>query len=208
MPDISPYYVLSFIIMAAYWITIISVIVVVITENRNPVRSLAWVTVLLFLPVVGLIIYIFFGRSIKNEAMLAKMKKRKLLQPELVKQVDFSKLPLSDCSLQQIRLAHSLMGAVYYPGNDIDIYIDGEALFKQLKDLTESSISSIVTSKSVGVDGVDFSTIKFVLSATSESSTNKLKCSMSILAAIDTASSALITPFVQTSNESLSKSVI
>ena len=97
MPDISPYYVLSFIIMAAYWITIISVIVVVITENRNPVRSLAWVTVLLFLPVVGLIIYIFFGRSIKNEAMLAKMKKRKLLQPELVKQVDFSKLPLSDC---------------------------------------------------------------------------------------------------------------
>ena len=143
MPDISPYYVLSFIIMAAYWITIISVIVVVITENRNPVRSLAWVTVLLFLPVVGLIIYIFFGRSIKNEAMLAKMKKRKLLQPELVKQVDFSKLPLSDCSLQQIRLAHSLMGAVYYPGNDIDIYIDGEALFKQLKDDLRSAKSSI-----------------------------------------------------------------
>ena len=141
MPDISPYYVLSFIIMAAYWITIISVIVVVITENRNPVRSLAWVTVLLFLPVVGLIIYIFFGRSIKNEAMLSKMKKRKLLQPELVKQVDFTKLPLSDSSLQQIRLAHSLMGAVYYPGNDIDIFIDGEALFRQLKDDLKSAKS-------------------------------------------------------------------
>ena len=38
-----------------YALTILSVIAVVVSENRNPVKSLAWVTVLLVVPVVGLV---------------------------------------------------------------------------------------------------------------------------------------------------------
>lgn len=141
--DISPSYVLSIIIIIAYTITIISVIFIVITENRNPVRSLAWVTVLLCLPVIGLILYVFFGRSIKNKALIAKMSKRKLLYSEAIKQVDFSKLPLSSDSLQQIRLGHSLMGAVYYPGNKVDIYTDGSEMFGKLKEDIANAKKSI-----------------------------------------------------------------
>ena len=44
-----------------YALTILSVIAVVVSENRNPVKSLAWVTVLLVVPVVGLVLYIVFG---------------------------------------------------------------------------------------------------------------------------------------------------
>ena len=40
------------------WVT---TIVVVITENRNPVKTLAWVMVLVFLPLVGFILYLLFG---------------------------------------------------------------------------------------------------------------------------------------------------
>ncbi len=39
----------------------IVIVVVILSENRNPVKSLAWVTVLLLLPVVGLVLYMFFG---------------------------------------------------------------------------------------------------------------------------------------------------
>ena len=39
-----------------YALTILSVIAVVVSENRNPVKSLAWVTVLLVVPVVGLVL--------------------------------------------------------------------------------------------------------------------------------------------------------
>ena len=49
-----------------YALTILSVIAVVVSENRNPVKSLAWVTVLLVVPVVGLVLYIVFGRNIQN----------------------------------------------------------------------------------------------------------------------------------------------
>ena len=45
------------ILAIVYFITIISCIVVVLSENRNPIKSLAWVTVLFFLPVAGLVCY-------------------------------------------------------------------------------------------------------------------------------------------------------
>ncbi|MDE6643599.1 MAG: PLDc N-terminal domain-containing protein, partial [Muribaculaceae bacterium] len=49
--------ILGWCLTAAVFITTIIVVVVVISENRNPVRSLAWVTVLLVAPVIGLFLY-------------------------------------------------------------------------------------------------------------------------------------------------------
>ena len=44
------------IVIVAYLVTVLSIIAVVISENRNPVKSLAWVTAMLFLPVVGMVL--------------------------------------------------------------------------------------------------------------------------------------------------------
>ena len=47
-----------------YFITVISTIVVILSENRNPVKSIAWIVVLLFLPVRLLTIWLqCYGRS-------------------------------------------------------------------------------------------------------------------------------------------------
>ena len=42
---------------------VIGTIIVVILDNRNPVKTMAWILVLTFLPFIGLIFYIFFGRT-------------------------------------------------------------------------------------------------------------------------------------------------
>ena len=55
---------------AIYVLSIIITLGVILSENRNPVKSLAWVTVLVLMPAVGVVIYIFFGRSIKNKRMI------------------------------------------------------------------------------------------------------------------------------------------
>ena len=52
------------VLVIAYLITVVSIVGVVLSENRNPVKSLGWITVLLLFPVGGLILYIFFGRSV------------------------------------------------------------------------------------------------------------------------------------------------
>jgi cardiolipin synthase len=46
-----------------FGITIVLMIVVLVLENDNPIRTLAWILVLLYIPVVGFFFYLFFGRN-------------------------------------------------------------------------------------------------------------------------------------------------
>lgn len=123
------YYIL---LLSAYVGTIISLVAVVLSENRNPVKSLAWITVLLMVPVFGVVLYIFFGRSLKNTRMITRRNRRRLRKKESFKTVDIAALPLSQASKQQIRMARSLNGSIFYPGNDVDIFVDGHSKFDAL----------------------------------------------------------------------------
>lgn len=123
-----------------YVITTIGTIGVILSENRSPVKSLAWVTVLLLLPVLGLVLYLFFGRSIKNTRMISRRNRRKLRRRESFKKVKFDRLGLSKESLQQIQLSRTLNGAIYYPGNTTRVFTNGQDKFDALKrDLKSAS---------------------------------------------------------------------
>ena len=120
------------VLMAAYIGTIISLIAVVLSENRNPVKSLAWITVLLMVPVFGAVLYIFFGRSLKNTRMITRRNRRRLRKRESFKSIDIASLTLTQASKQQIKMARTLNGSIYYPGNKIDIFTSGRAKFDAL----------------------------------------------------------------------------
>lgn len=122
------YYVLT----GIYVFSIVVTLGVVISENRNPVKSLAWVTVLIMLPIVGIILYIFFGRSIKNTRMITRRNRKKLKRLESSRPIDIKKLYFSPATKQQIRLARSLSGAYYYNNNDVEIFTDGKSKFDSL----------------------------------------------------------------------------
>ena len=98
------------------------IIIVILSENRNPVKSLAWVTVLLLMPVIGLPLYIFFGRN-----------RRRLRRREKRVEFDTRKIVLSDGSIQQIIMAKTLSGAQFYPGNTVEVFTDGNAKFRSLE---------------------------------------------------------------------------
>ncbi len=53
-----------------YLLTILVVIGVMILENRSPVKSLSWILVLLLLPGLGIIFYIFFGQNRRKEKII------------------------------------------------------------------------------------------------------------------------------------------
>ncbi len=120
-------------IFIVYLLTIVGIIGIVVSENRNPVKSLAWVTVLLMLPMLGIVLYLVFGRNIQNHRKLSRRNRRRLRKRQPSSNVTFRHLPLSPESMQNIRLAHSLGGAQIYSDNSIDIYTDGEQKFRQLK---------------------------------------------------------------------------
>lgn len=133
MPDFVYTHWFFLICCTIYAATILSIIYIILQENRNPVRSLAWITVLFFLPVIGLVFYLFFGRNIKNKVLISKRLKKRFAHNRTIRQADILRLPLSDESRQQILLGHSLSRAVYFPGNQIDIYTQGKAMFDAYK---------------------------------------------------------------------------
>lgn len=57
-----------------YFGAIISTIVVIILDNRNPVKTMAWILILLFLPIVGLVfISSLVGVSVGNVSSVKKV---------------------------------------------------------------------------------------------------------------------------------------
>lgn len=124
-----------------YVLSIITVIVVIIGENRNPVKSLAWVTVLILFPAVGLVLYFFFGRNIKNKHMISRRNKRRLRRAV---QLPSGKLTHSRCLNERTsklaKLATALAGSPVYTDNALEIFSDGASKFNALKrDLRSAS---------------------------------------------------------------------
>lgn len=131
---------------ALLWIAVAStviIIVVIISENRNPVKSLAWVTILLLLPVVGLVLYLFFGRNIKNKRMISRRNRRRLRRREKHTKADPRESGLSPENIQQVNLGRSLTGAQFYPDNDVSLFFDGASKFEALRRDLEAARHSI-----------------------------------------------------------------
>jgi len=55
-----------------FGITIVLMIVVLVLENEDPVHTLAWILVLLYIPVVGFFIYLFFGRNWRKSRLFSR----------------------------------------------------------------------------------------------------------------------------------------
>lgn len=133
-----------YVFTALYIITAIGCIIVVVSENRNPVRSLAWVTVLLLLPVVGILVYLFFGRSLKSVMMISRNNRMKRSGQASLNTPESSNFNLSESSLQIINLVNSLGEPHFFKTNQVDIFTEGEAKFSQLKaDLLAAKNTSI-----------------------------------------------------------------
>ncbi|MBQ5605910.1 MAG: cardiolipin synthase [Prevotella sp.] len=56
----------------AYVIVTIIAIVTVLMDNRQPAKTVAWVMVLMFLPIVGIVLYFFFGQNIRKEKYISR----------------------------------------------------------------------------------------------------------------------------------------
>ncbi|MCU0379309.1 MAG: cardiolipin synthase [Bacteroidales bacterium] len=55
-----------------YVITILSICLMIVFENRNPVKTLSWLLVIIFVPVAGVILYVVFGRSYRKQKIYSR----------------------------------------------------------------------------------------------------------------------------------------
>lgn len=119
-------------LLLVYFVVVISCVVVVVSENKNPIRAISWTLALLFLPVIGVVFYLFFGRSLKGKAMISKKVRRKLLERSRPKQHVFENAGLDSEQIQKVKLAHNLCHAHLELNNSVVIFTNGKKKFDQL----------------------------------------------------------------------------
>lgn len=123
-------HVLTILFVALYGYTLVTTISVLLLENRNPVKSLSWVLVLLFLPFIGLIFYLIFGQNLKKQKII---KKRIRIPSKLQKnlsEIDKDGTSIIDTNqLNLIKLLIKNSDANVYCDNKIEILSEGKKTF-------------------------------------------------------------------------------
>lgn len=112
-------------VLAVYVILVASTVTVVLLENRQPAKTIAWTIVLVMLPVIGLIIFYFFGQNIRKERYIGKRLYNLLTQRMLgeVSRLPAGAYPPKHAPL--IRLFERTNKAVPTVDNRIDSYGTG-----------------------------------------------------------------------------------
>ena len=100
---------------------IIGIILVIILDNRNPVKTLAWILVLMFLPIVGLVLYIFFGRNGRKVRIISKKSYSRLLKKPMAEYLAQETCTYPSNYSRLISLFQHTDQSFPFDGNKIDI---------------------------------------------------------------------------------------
>ncbi len=135
------------IILILYLIVIITVVAGVLSEKRNPVKTVSWITVILMLPIAGLVFFILFGQSYRRKKIFNRKILRDLKQIEQYSKKQVKELAKSnDLHLQNniktIRLLLNNSKTLLTYNNTIKILNNGantfEDIIEELKNAKES----------------------------------------------------------------------
>jgi cardiolipin synthase len=108
-----------------YFCIVLGTVVVVVLDNRNPVKTIAWILVLMFLPFIGLLFYFFFGRSRRRERIISRKSFNRLLKKPMAEYLAQSKIDLPQQYSNLARLFENTNQSLLFDGNDVEIYTDG-----------------------------------------------------------------------------------
>lgn len=129
--------IVSFSLRIIYLAVIIGTIVVIVLDNRNPVKTLAWILVLMFLPFLGLILYFFFGRNYHRQHILSKKSYNRLLKKPMAEYLAQENYAYSSRYSRLISFFQYTNQAFPFDGNRVELYTDGtsmlQALLRELK---------------------------------------------------------------------------
>ena len=114
------------------WIIIIGTILVIVMDNRNPVKTLAWILVLIFLPVVGLVFYFFFGRSQRHERIIGKKVYGHLMKKPIAEYMAQPSARLPEDDKRIIDLFHNVNQSLPFEGNSIETFTSGDSFIQAL----------------------------------------------------------------------------
>ncbi len=126
-----------------YIMTVSGVVMIILFENRNPLKSIAWIFVLIFLPVAGLIFYLFFGRDFRKMRLISR-KSLKRLNSFSSDEMTTGGLPQSEPKPDNVVKLNKKLGlSRVFQGNKVEVLTTGGSFFKSMIDAIKEAKSFI-----------------------------------------------------------------
>jgi cardiolipin synthase len=119
-----------------YALVVSFTIAMVVLDNRHPVRTLAWVLVLFYLPFIGLVFYFFFGRSTRRQRLIGYKTVSSLYKRPREKYLAQEALSPTAINSPVMAFFRKVSRALPFDGNAIRLHTSGyEMLHDMLRDI-------------------------------------------------------------------------
>ena len=122
----------KFIIFGIYQLIVIVTIIHVVMDNRQPAKTMAWALVIWFIPIVGIVFYLFFGINTRKERLVSQRSMDQLSKRSMLEFVEQKNLCLPEEHKPVIDLFVNENFSLPFQNNEVRIYTDGYAFFPAL----------------------------------------------------------------------------
>ena len=123
---------IQIIVLVVYAVIILMTILAVLMDNRQPSKTMAWLMVLTFLPVIGIIIYFFFGRNTRKEKLISQRSLDQLTKRSMLEFAEQKDLKIPEEQAALIKLFSNQNWALPFKDNAVDIFTNGYDFFHSL----------------------------------------------------------------------------
>lgn len=118
--------------MAVYIVATASTMIAVLMDNRQPSKTMAWLLVLSFMPLVGIVLYFFFGRNIRKERIISESSLDQLTKRAMLEFVEQRNLQLPASHRKLIDLFANQSLSLPFKNNVAEVYTSGYDFFPAL----------------------------------------------------------------------------
>ena len=114
------------------WVLIAVAIIHVMMDNRQPAKTMAWALVIFFVPVAGIVLYLFFGINHRRERLVSQRSMDELTKRSMLSFVEQQDFHVSERQRPLVDLFVNQNMSLPFQDNLVDIMTDGYAFFPEL----------------------------------------------------------------------------
>jgi cardiolipin synthase len=123
-----------------YFLTVVFIAILIILENRNPVKTISWILVLVLLPFAGIIFYLFFGQEYRKTKMFSRkglkdLEKLRNLTLEQLDNLPKNNFLISERLYSKKRLMNLMLSnsnAILTNDNELQVLRNGKETFPEI----------------------------------------------------------------------------
>lgn len=115
-----------------YVLIVVGVMLKVLMDNRQPAKTMAWLLVLWALPLVGIVLYFFFGQNTRKERLISQRSLDQLTKRSMLEFAEQKDLRLPETHRPLMQLFKNQSMALPFKDNEVEIFTTGYDFFPAL----------------------------------------------------------------------------